>query len=340
MSIAACQDSYNSLRPAGRHRRVRWAKRWRDGFTLVELLVVIAIIGVLVGLLLPAVQAAREAARRIQCTNNLRQLGLAMHNHESAQRVFPPGHNWLNLSTQAFILPYLEEVALADRLNLDVAYDHPDNASVITVMIPTFQCPSDTQVNIPSGFAPTNYRANYGSGIVWGVPGQSPEDVNYGMPVPNGVFYRGKFLKVAEIKDGLSKTAAFSEACKADFNQGTVSRYDTFRPGTYPETPDEAIVQCDAVDITNLAMQGVSDVGAPWLRGYHSTTQYFHVNRPNTRSCMFPPGRIATSASSAHMGGVLVAQCDGAVRFVNNQIALEVWRAFGTRNGGENVGEL
>src|SRR5258708_905355 len=97
---------------------------------------------------------------------------------------------------------------------------------------------------------------------------------------------------------------------------------------------------CAAADPTNLGQQGVSNVGAPWMESYHSTSQYFHVTPPNFRSCMFPPGRIATTASSRHAGGVHVLVCDGSVKFVSSSINLGVWRGFGSRNGGEVLGDF
>jgi hypothetical protein len=157
---------------------------------------------------------------------------------------------------------------------------------------------------------------------------------------PNGVFFRDSYLRFSDIVDGTSQTAAFSEHCKGDFNQGFATRNDTYRPGTFPSTPDEAVAQCAAIDVNNLAFQGVSDVGAPWLRSYHSTTLYFHVGPPNTRSCMFPPGRIATAANSEHVNGVMLALCDGSVRFVSETIDLATWRSLGTRDGHEPVGDF
>ena len=132
-----------------------------------------------------------------------------------------------------------------------------------------------------------------------------------------------------------SESAAFSEHLKGDFSNAQSSSTDTFWPQTHPATPDDAYQQCQAIDPTNLTYQNVSNVGAPWLQGYHSTTIYFHVGPPNSRSCMYPPGRIGTSASSQHPEGVVLALCDGAARFVSEKIDLATWRALGTRNGGE-----
>lgn len=313
--------------------------RFRSGFTLVELLVVIAIIGILVALLLPAVQQAREAGRRSECSNNLKQFILAAHNYHDTLRVLPPSRTDTQLSTHACLLPYLEQQNVHNLINYSASYSHASNATALGTSIPVFNCPSDPQSSVPTGWAGTSYRANQGSELLFGLPPTDPGDPNYGMPEPNGVFIQRRNLKLAGITDGLSNTAAFSEHCKGDFSNAVATPMDTFRPGTTPTTADEAVQQCAAIDPTNLGMQGVSDVGAPWLRGYHSTTIYFHVSGPNTRSCMFPPGRIATTAQSQHPGGVQVALADGSVRFVAATVNIIAWRALGSRNGGEALGE-
>jgi len=307
-------------------------------FTLVELLVVVAIIGVLVGLLLPAVQAAREAARRMQCGNNLKQLGLAMHNYESAFRCLPSGRTSLGLSPHAALTPFLEQGNTGERIDFSSAWNSPHNAAAAVIAVPAFVCPSDPQSQNPVGWAGTNYRFNQGTEVLWGLPPQDPADPNFGMPAPNGVFYLNSELRFRDILDGLSNTAAISEHNQGDFSNAITSKADTFWPQTHPTTADEAYQQCEAIDASNLAFQRVSDVGAPWIQGYHSTTSYFHVMPPNKRSCMFPPGRIATTAKSSHPGGVLLAKCDASVTFISASINLRVWRAIGTRNANESIG--
>jgi prepilin-type processing-associated H-X9-DG protein len=154
------------------------------------------------------------------------------------------------------------------------------------------------------------------------------------MPAPNGVFYADTWLNMAAITDGTSNTAAFSEHQKGDFNQGIATLADTLAPGTHPADADAAMADCMAIDPKDLAFQGRSDIGAPWIQGYHSTTIYFHVLPPNGRSCMYPPGRIATSAASQHPGGVMMALCDGSVRFVSQTINILTWRDIGQRDDG------
>jgi prepilin-type N-terminal cleavage/methylation domain-containing protein/prepilin-type processing-associated H-X9-DG protein len=313
--------------------------RSRSAFTLVELLVVIAIIAILIGLLLPAVQKVRSAAAHIQCQNNLKQIGLACQDYHDARGSLPPGRDSHDFSAHAYLLPYIEQDNLFKAINFSVPWSNPVNAGATATPVKIFLCPSDPMPSsVPAGWAATNYRANQGSGILWGLPPSNPADANYGMPAPNGPFYLNSQTRLTDITDGTSNTAAFSEHLIGDFSNAVSSPTDTFQPGTHPLTPDDATNQCQAIDPTNLAFQGRSTVGAPWIYGYHSTTIYFHVAPPNSRSCMYPPGRITTTASSAHESGVNVALCDGSVRSVNAGISLSTWRAVGSRNGGEVLG--
>jgi type II secretory pathway pseudopilin PulG len=300
----------------------------------VELLVVIAIIGVLVALLLPAVQAAREAARRSQCSNQLKQFILAAHNYHDTLLAFPAGRNRRDHSVHAALLPYYEQTNVHNLVDYSKSWNHANNAAARGTTIAFFNCPSDPQSAVPAGYAGTSYRANQGSGVLWDLPPSNSSNVNFGMPAPNGVFYADTWLNMASITDGTSNTAAFSEHQKGDFNQGIATMADTLAPGTHPADADAAMADCIAIDPKDLAFQGRSDVGAPWIQGYHSTTIYFHVLPPNGRSCMFPPGRIATSAASQHPGGVMLALCDGSVRFVSQTINILTWRDIGQRDDG------
>lgn len=324
--------------------RARYARRF-SGFTLVELLVVIAIIGILVGLLLPAVQAAREAARRMQCSNNIRQFALATLNYESAYKRLPASRvsrtadklgPASSISVHARLLPFMEANQVYSMINFGLEWNDPTNDAARLSTIPTFRCPSDPASSIPGSVGgATNYYVNSGTVPLWARTTANPLPQ---VPDWNGVFYRDSFLKLASITDGLSTTAAIGERLTGDFSQTkSTPKSDTYQPGTNITTADEALRDCLAIDVNDLSKQGFSDIGAPWIRGYHSTTEYYHINIPNGRSCMFPPGRIMTTANSQHGNLVNMALCDGSTQTVTANIDMVVYRSLGSRNGGEVV---
>lgn len=197
-----------------------------------------------------------------------------------------------------------------------------------------FLCPSDS-ASMPAGEGGNNYRWNAGVSIV----NTYPSSNNATMPPNDGGFWRDTPYKVADLTDGLSNTAAFSEHILGDFSSAVASKDgDTFRPGTYPNTPDEALTQCNAIDPTNLTYQGNSNAGINWMGDSHTGTRYYHAFPPGNRSCMFPPQRIATTANSKHTNTVNALLFDGSVRTVSYSINLGTWRALGTRAGNEVVG--
>lgn len=336
----------------------------RRGFTLVELLVVIAIIGILVALLLPAVQAAREAARRMQCTNNLKQLALGCHNYHATYDAFPfgridPAYGGYRWSVQAAVLPYIEQGNVYNFIN----YSDPNSINDPTVTSAKLKiciCPSDSDRMTNSadpqnavGHGRTNYRGNGGNDTGWILSGSviniaaSPEQ-------NNGVFVTNQLIRLADVLDGTSNTALLSEALLGDGDQARISV-----PGDYfqipysttdPTPPDRLVLyqQCSQLPPTSSTQQW-SYAGRYWYIGNYAVSRYNHLMPPNTKSCaMNGPGALnvrmnykgtATTASSRHSGGVMVALADGSVRFVSNTVNLNVWWALGSRDGGEAISE-
>lgn len=318
----------------------------RRGFTLVELLVAMAIIAILLSLLLPAVQHVREMARRSTCRDRLHQLSLALQTYHTSYQCFPSGNTgglvFSGLSFHTRILPELQQEALAKRINFHVGYDDPTNDFARNLNLPLFRCPSDTDALPAEAGGRNNYYGNSGTQILFsGVPPADPSAPNADMPPSDGIFFRNSWIRSGDIPDGESYTALLCEKVLGDGSNGiSTPASDTYQPGTFPETPDEALQDCRELDVTDLTKQGRSNVGAPWLWGYHSTSLYWHVAPPNERSCMYPPGRILTTAGSRHGGLVHLAICDGSVRTISEDIDLELWRSLGSRNGDEVVNEF
>ncbi len=310
--------------------------RHRIGFTLIEVLVVISITGVVAGMLMPAVQQARSAAQRTQCQNNLKQIGLACHNYHAVHGQLPPAqYPVTGQSAASRLLPFLEQDNVYQLIDLNASYSAPENEAAIANEIKLFRCPSDVNENpMPSLGGAINYMACKGNGIVW----LGDTGPNVGMPAPDGVFTYDSKTRFTDITDGTSNTALFSERLLGDGSNAIVSPVsDVFFSPLFPTTPDQAEADCEAVDITNLANQFPLFMGAPWLNGQHT---FQTIARPNGRSCgFFIALRAVMPPSSRHPGGVNLGLADGSVRWVGNEIDLTTWRALGSINGDEVVGE-
>jgi prepilin-type N-terminal cleavage/methylation domain-containing protein/prepilin-type processing-associated H-X9-DG protein len=309
----------------------------RKAFTLIELLAAIAIIGILVGILLPAVQQVRSAAQRTQCQNNLKQIAMAAHGYHAVHHFFPSAQYAVTgQSAVSRLLPYLELDDVYQTIDLRAHYDAPSNEAAVGQIIKLFRCPSDVvESPMPSLGGPINYMACKGNGIVW-LDDTGP---NTGMPVPDGVFTYASQTRLTDIVDGTSNTAFFSERLLADGSNAILSPVsDVFFSPAAPTTPDQAVAICGAVNIHDGANQFPLFMGAPWLNGQHT---FQTINPPNGRSCgFFLVLRAVMPPSSGHPGGVNLSMADGSVRWVSNAIALPVWNALGSINGGEDVGNF
>jgi prepilin-type N-terminal cleavage/methylation domain-containing protein/prepilin-type processing-associated H-X9-DG protein len=302
----------------------------KAGFTLIELLVVIAIIAILIGLLLPAVQKVREAANRMSCTNNLKQIGIALHNYHSAYNHFPPGSTTEGFTATSQLLPYMEQNNIYNQINFTVSATNVANSGPTATAIKTLLCPSDA-IFPPQGYGGNNYFANYGS---------EPHFFQ-NSTIANGVFALRDTpcLSVLVITDGTSNTAAFAELKKGDFNNAIYSPPDWLNASSLgaPTTADQAYALCQGINTANLSYQWYS-AGGEWLNDSNTGTAYTHVGLPNSINCGFPSNlRFDVNASSYHIGGINLLFCDGSVNFITNAIDLPTWRALGTREGGEVV---
>ncbi len=333
----------------------------RLGFTLVELLVVISVIGVLVALLLPAVQAAREAARRMSCQNNLKQVALAMHNYQSALGVYPPsfciqpgtvlsGNNG-SWSAQGRILPYIEQGNAYDQVQLDVAWDAPANRAtgVPLMRIAIYRCPSEVnlgpRVDAAGApyIAPLNYAFNFGTWLVYNPANQQGGD---------GAMFVNSRLSPADFLDGLSNTL-----CASEVKSFTSYIRNTSDPGPTPPI-DPAAFQGLSGQLKLGPNLNDNTGHTEWCDGRVHHSGFTTVFTPNTKVPYDSGGRTydidfnsrqegqsatqityaAITARSYHSGGIVnAALMDGSVRTISRSISLPVWRALGTRAGGETV---
>ncbi len=324
----------------------------RRGFTLIELLVVIAIIAVLVGLLLPAVQMARESARRSQCINNLKQIGLALSSYHSACDSFPmastiaysdPGvqTTWGTWSCQALLLPYLDNRPLYNSCNFSWAcwYDagYAVNSTIFNTQVDNYLCPSDDRSGPVNN---NNYMACMGTAT------------NPWTLTASGVFSNATSNDFSTILDGTSSTIAFSEALVSDSFHSTSYR-DGVAAGsgatalTDSASNNEAGVMADLQTCNQLwgakeAIPGNEDKGYRWASGAPGVAVFNTIVPPNSTQYKWAGCRLDCAgcgldfgqyenATSNHSGGVNALFCDGSVTFVKSSVAIKVWWALGTK---------
>jgi len=289
------------------------------GFTLVELLVVIAIIGVLVALLLPAVQAAREAARRMQCSNNTKQIALALHGYHGDHGSFPLGYQDTEWPWVPHTFPYVEQQVLFELIDFDVPIGNPsvEHEQVTQARIDNFLCPSDPSAVVPfltagsvNAFGRISYAGNFGQGQQ-----EAPDRIE-------GIFGDARGASFKDIQDGSSNTLLLSELIVGGPTTiRAVHSYDEgplFMQDYTPNDPTPDLVRwCDPED----ANQGPSPCAPGSGPGGGILGSEFDM--------------VVHTSRSMHPGGVNAALCDGSVRFIGDSIALQVWQAIGTPAGEE-----
>jgi prepilin-type N-terminal cleavage/methylation domain-containing protein/prepilin-type processing-associated H-X9-DG protein len=328
----------------------------RRGFTLIELLVVIAIIGVLIALLLPAVQAAREAARRMQCVNNLKQLGLGLMNYESVAGALPPSLvltgsgstiTWTNgWSVHARVLPFLEQGPMFNAMNFTLTYGTPQNSTVAGMSLSVFLCPSEVkpQPRPKTGgqYGVNNYGFNMGDWFIWG---------GFGGQENRGVFGPNRSRKLADFTDGTSSTLLASEVKTYQSRLDNCASSRLQNPNQIPP-PIQSPIAAVPEYAGSCALKTTSHT--EWVDGAVAESGFTTAWPPNFKILAGPDGTVdvdfitigekaggptfgAINSRSYHPGGVNALFGDGSVKFIKNSINGVSWRGLGTVSGGEVI---
>ena len=341
---------------------VRRSGSRRSAFTLIEVLVVIAIIAILIGLLLPAVQKVREAAARMKCSNNLKQMALAAHNFESSFQSLPPGE-WKRStdggtsrpSLNTVILAYIEQANKFNQFNFDFdVHSATVNLPAQQQDVPTFLCPSDSSnAQLTNATGATIGRANYFGNIGALADSRSASDPKGGIffvKVPTNPGETPRGISISAISDGTSNTVMFAEVMRSQLpNAATIDYTTNVQHPDLSVLPDlydgRNAVGC--VGGTSVAKR-IGYVGLQYHRGginhqslySHTLPINWNKNTGNPATQKYTCGdgsfrRAHIPPSSYHSGGANVALSDGSVRFVRDSVDFVTWQAYGTRAGGE-----
>lgn len=301
----------------------------RSALTLIEVVVVITVVGLLAALLIPAVVAARAAAARVRCLNNLRQFGLATSAYVASCGALPPACGLRTASLHVSLLPYMEMNDLFNSVNIETnsMFTSIANITAASATPNVFFCPSDSRSGQHSN-GQTSYAGNSGDGQLRGIFGFSSRGMS----------------KLAECTDGTSQTAAMSEWLLGAGNDTDRNPQRVVFQTSNPFDTEQFAVACRTIDSSNAKFAGLPSKGLNWMHGDLGWTFYNHTLGPNLPSCTNAGGHQngAWTATSAHPGGVNLLFLDGHCRFIRDEVDISVWRALASRDGGEvvNQGDL
>lgn len=347
--------------------------RQRSAFTLIELLVVIAIIAILIALLLPAVQQAREAARRTQCKNNLKQIGLAQHNYHDTHNCFPVTMGWDQpdsrhgqFSDKVAMLPFLDRANEYSLIDVDLApyestgWHGSENIQATGGTIPIFNCPSALRDHVDPRHRQTSFAYSSNVGVLkYKSTARGIDGTHNGTAWAAGYGFTpdGK-VDFAAIADGSSNTVTYAEIVNSPGDAGSgastdprIKKRQTYSwavGNDHAELRNNCLANAAAGNLGNMADNWRQSIkGSAWAWSFIGTgNNYSHNMMPNEPSCHNVEGltdwgiNSMMAAGSEHTGGVQVLMADGSVRFISENIDQNTWWGLGTRNGSETIGEF